>query len=235
MQISAKCSTCENGLSYLDSVGPNSGLGAHQAGENRAAAKCPAAGTGQRYLREERRLGDADFGVRGNQHLLSFTNIGPSLEQCGRQACRYIGRNCLLCKRASTQHALRVLANENADGIFLLANLSLEVRDLSICGVEHLLSLQHIQLCGDAVIHSERSEFDGILLGLHGVAGDLELEIEVQKREIIAGHVADEREHDGALRILSGQELGTRRFGLFAQLAEEVQLEGGVSRERKEI
>jgi len=51
-----------------------------------------------------------------------------------------------------------------------LADLSFEVRDLRIGGVEHLLSLKHIQLRGDAVVHSERSELDGILLGLHGVS-----------------------------------------------------------------
>src|ERR1700730_10824111 len=127
MQVPTKCTTRENGLGYLDTVGPNACLRAHQAGENTAAPKCPAARAGQRYLREERGFGDADFGVRGNQHLLGFANVGTPLEQRGGQSGGHFRRKRLFCERASTRYALRILAYENADGIFFLSNLSLKV------------------------------------------------------------------------------------------------------------
>ena len=50
---------------------------------------------------------------------------------------------------------MRVIAEQNADGVFFLGNLPLEFRNLRICGVEHLLRLKHIQLCGHAVIEAE--------------------------------------------------------------------------------
>jgi hypothetical protein len=53
----------------------------------------------------------------------------------------------------------------------------------------------------------------GILLCLHGVSRDLELEIKLQEREVIARHIAYERKHGRPLPILSGKELGARRFG----------------------
>ena len=51
--------------------------------------------------------------------------------------------------------ALRIIAEENADGIFFLRDLPLQVRDLSICGVENLLSLQNVKLGGHAVLDAE--------------------------------------------------------------------------------
>jgi len=86
----------------------------------------------------------------------------------------------------------------------------------ALAASKHLLSLKPIQLRGDAVVHSERSELDGILLGLHGVARDLELQIKLQEREVVTRHVADKREHDRALRIFRGQNLGARRFSFSA-------------------
>src|SRR5258708_27124467 len=228
MQVSAKCATRENGLSYLSAVGPDARLRAHHTCENTAAAKRAAPRAGQRYLWEERRFGDTDFGVRGDEHVLGLVNIGPSLEPRGRQPRGHFGGKWLPRERASAPDGLRGLANENADGIFLLADLSFEVRDLRIGGVEHLLSLKHIQLRGDAVVHSERRELDGILLGLHGVAGDLELQIKLQEHEVVTRHVADKREHDRALRIFRSQKLGARRFSFSAQLAEKIQLEGSI-------
>src|SRR5882762_9301017 len=235
MQVPPKCTPCENGPTHLDAAGPNSGLGVHQAREKTTAPKCAASRAGERYLREERRFGDTNFGIRGNEHLLGFANIGPSFEQRGGQSRRHVRRKRLLGERVSARHALRVIANENADCIFLLANLPLEIRDLRICGVEHLLSLKHVYFCGDAAVKSERSQFDGIFLCVHRVSRDLEFQIKLQKHEVVARHIADEREHDGTLRILSSQELGARRFSLSSQLAEQVELERHVCRERQEI
>ena len=173
MQIPAKCAPRENRLTYLRAVRPDSNLRTHQAREGAAASECAASRTGQRNLRKELGLGDADFGIRGNEDLLGFANIGPTLEQRRRQAGRHVRRKRLLDQRTPARYALRVVAEEDADGIFLLRNLPLEVRDLRICGIEHLLSLQHIELGGHAVVKSERSQFDGIFLCLDRVSRDL--------------------------------------------------------------
>src|SRR5579864_6734203 len=144
MQVPPKRTPRENGLSYLGAVGPNSNLRAHQARESAAAPKSAASRTGQRDLRKEFSLGDTNFGIRGDEGLLGLPNIRPSLKQRGWQAWRYVGRKRLLGKRVSARHALRVIAEEDADRVFFLANLSFEVRDLRVCSVEHLLGLKHI-------------------------------------------------------------------------------------------
>src|SRR6202789_1865105 len=144
MQVSLQRTPRENGLAHLGAVRPDTELRAHQAGECAAPSEGAAAGAGQRDLWKELSFGDANFGIRGNEHLLRFANIGPSLEQRGSQTWGHLRRKHLPFEGPSTRHALRVIAEEYADGIFLLANLSLEIRDLRISGVEHLLSLKHI-------------------------------------------------------------------------------------------
>src|SRR5580704_15702123 len=85
------------------------------------------------------------------------------------------------------------------------------------------------------MIKSERGQFDGIFLCLCRVSRDLEFQIKLQQVEVITRYIADERQRDRTLCILSNQELGSRRFGLSAQLAEQVELKRGVPRERQEI
>ena len=128
-----------------------------------------------------------------------MANVGPAFEQRRRHARRHFGRKRLLGQRSPRAHALGIIAEENADGIFLLADLSLEVRNLRVGGIQHLLGLQHVQLGGHAVVEPQLRQLDGIFLGLHGVARDLEFEIELQEREVVARHVADEREYDRML------------------------------------
>jgi hypothetical protein len=93
-------------------------------------------------------LGDANFGVRGDEVLLGPTNIRAPLEQRRRHARRHVGRKRLRGERASARHTLREIAKKNADCIFLLANLPLEVRNLRIRCVEHLMGLRHLEPCG---------------------------------------------------------------------------------------
>ena len=131
--------------------------------------------------------------------------------------------------------ACGIIAKENADGIFFLRDLSLQVRDLSIGRIENLLSLQNIQLGGNAVLDAKIGELDGIFLRLDGLARDLELQIELQKREIVARHVADQRQYDRLPRILGGQQFGARRFRCASQLAEEVQLERCVGGQSQKV
>src|SRR6266481_3655040 len=144
VQISPKGSPREDGLTYLSAVGPDSNLGTHQAREGAAAPKSATPRTGQRDLWKKLSLGNTNLGIRGDEDLFSLANIRPSLEQRGWQARRYFRGKRLLLQRASAQHACWVIAEENVDRVFLLANLPLEVRDLRVCSVEHLLGLKYI-------------------------------------------------------------------------------------------
>src|SRR3984885_10547256 len=79
IQVSPQCTPCENGLAHLGAVRPDSELRAHQAGECAAPSEGAATGAGQRDLWKELSLSDANFGIRSNQRLLGFANIGASL------------------------------------------------------------------------------------------------------------------------------------------------------------
>jgi hypothetical protein len=144
VQISSKGASREDGLTYLSAVGPNSCVGTHQARESAATSKSAAPGARQRDLWKKLSLGNTNLSIRGDEDLLSLTNIGPTLEQRGRQAWGHFGRKRLLLQRPPARHACWVIAEENIDCIFLLANLSLEIRDRRVCAVENLLGLKHI-------------------------------------------------------------------------------------------
>src|SRR5208282_4292780 len=120
MEIPAKGAARENGLTYLDAIRPDRSVGAHHAGEQVATSECATTTAGQGDLRKELGPGDTNHGVRGDQVLLSLANVGPAFEQRGRHPRRHFRRQRLLRQRASARHALRVIAKENTDRIFLL-------------------------------------------------------------------------------------------------------------------
>src|SRR6266567_1262868 len=192
-QISAKRSPRKNGLAHLGAVGPDSNLRTHQAGESTATSKRPPTRSGQRYLRKELRLGDSDLGVRGNQDLFSLANIRPSLDQRRWHTRRHFGRKRLLHQRASAGYGLRIVAKQNADGIFLLRDAPLQVRDLRVRRIENLLRLQNVKPCSHTMLDAKIRELHRVLLRLDGLARDLELKIKLQESEISARHVAHER------------------------------------------
>ena len=186
-------------------------------------------------MRKELSFGDSDVGVRGNQDLFRLANIGPALDDRRWKARRNFRRKCLLDQRNPARDVLRIIAEQDADGVFFLGNLSLQVGDLRIRGIEHLLSLEHIQLRGDAVIEPQVGKFDRIGLGLDRLSRDRELQVELQQREIVARHIADEGQYDDLARIFGGQELGACCFVGAAQLSEEIQLESRVGSERQKV
>ena len=181
------------------------------------------------------RLRDTDFGVCSDQNLLGLTDIGPALQQRRWQSRRHFGREGLFHQRASARNALRVVAQKNADGILFLRDLSLQVGDLRVCGIEDLLGLEYVEFRCHAVLDAEFRELNGIFLGLYGLVGDLELQIELQEREIVAGDVAHQRQDHGLPCILGGQELSAGRFRGTAQLAEKVQLERRIGRQSQKV
>jgi hypothetical protein len=64
---------------------------------------------------------------------------------------------------------------------------------------------------------------------------DLELQIELQKSEVVACHIANESEYDDLACVFRGQEFGAGRFRCAAQLSEEIELECRVGSERQKV
>ncbi len=114
------------------------------------------------------------------------------------------------------------MAEQNTDRVFLLTDLPLQVWHRRVGGIQHLLGLQHIQLGGNTMVKPQPRQLDGIFLGLHRVAGDLQFEIELQQGEVVAGHIADQGEDDGIPRILGSQQLGAGSLGRAPQASEEI-------------
>ena len=100
---------------------------------------------------------------------------------------------------------MRVVTYQNADGVFLLGNGALKVGYLRICGVENLLGLKHIELCGNAPIKSELRQFDGIGLRVDRLSCDLELKVQLQESEVVTRQVADEGQNYYLPRIFCCQ------------------------------
>src|SRR5258708_16691540 len=133
------------------------------------------------------------------------------------------------------RNRLRIIAQQNADGVFVRVDLPLQVRDLRIRGIEDWLRLQNVELGGNPVVQAKIGQLHRSFLRRHSVACDLQLQVKLQQREIITGNVADQRQNDRLPRILGCKQLRAGRFRRATQLAEEVQLEGGVGRQSQKI
>jgi hypothetical protein len=83
------------------------------------------------------------------------------------------------------------------------------------------------------VLEAKLRQLHGIFLSLDRVAGDLELQVERQKREIVAGDVTHQREDLGLPGLFGGQKLGARRFSGASQLAKKIELKAHIARIRR--
>ena len=122
-----------------------------------------------------------------------------------------------------------------AASVILLRDSPLQVRDLSVRRIENLLSLQNVKLCGHAMIDANLGELHRVFLRRDGLARDLELRVKLQEREIVTGHVAQERQYDRLPRILCCKELGASRLICATQPTEEVQLKRCVGRKEQKV
>src|SRR5580692_2386805 len=141
VQIPAQGPSRENRLGDLGTVRPDAVLRTHEARESATPTERTAARPSQRNLRKECRLRDPDFGVSGYQVLFRFANIRPPLDDGGRQARRYFRRKRLRHQGKPSRHTLRVIAEQNTDGVFLLGDLPFQIRNGRIGSVENLLRL----------------------------------------------------------------------------------------------
>src|SRR5215813_6759308 len=78
LKISPKSTAGKNGLAQVCSIRPYRGLGTDQRGERAAASEGASARASQGNLGKELRLGDSNFGVRGDKNLLGFANVWAS-------------------------------------------------------------------------------------------------------------------------------------------------------------
>jgi hypothetical protein len=138
-----------------------------------------------------------DFGVCGYQVLLGFANVRPPPDDGGGKARRYFRVKCLCHQRETARYSLRVVAQQDADGIFFLRDLPFQIRYGSVRGVEYLLRLEHIEFGGDSVAQAQIGELDRIYLCLHRVLRDLELQGELQEREVVRSHITYQGQDNG--------------------------------------
>ncbi len=107
------------------------------------------------------------------------------------------------------RHTLRIIAKQDADGVFLLSDLPFQIRNGGIRRIEYLLCLEHIEFCGHTVAQPQIGELDRIYLCLHRIARDLELQVELQQREVVGGHITHQGQYDGLPRGFRSQQLGS--------------------------
>ena len=82
----------------------------------------------------------------------------------------------MLDQREPAWRTLRIIAEEDADGVFLLSDSPFQIWNLGIRGIEDLLSLEHIEFCSHAVIKPKVGEPDRIGLCNDRVTRDLEFQ-----------------------------------------------------------
>ena len=128
---------------------PESGRAGEKIRERRTLV---AGSSGKRDLRKVRCPGHADLRVGGNQVCFCLANVGPPLQQRRRKSGRNLGRMRLLGQLQPARNVARIIAQKNADGIFLLRNLALKVGDFGRGGVDQLLRLPHVEQRVDAVL-----------------------------------------------------------------------------------
>ncbi len=102
---------------------------------------------------------------------------------------------------------MRIVAEKNADGVFFLSDLALQIGDRSIGRIEDLLGLKNVELGRDAMVDAKIGELNRVFLSFDGFVGDLELKVKLEKREIVAGQVTDQGQYDSLPGVFSGQEL----------------------------
>lgn len=225
-KVPAEPSGLKNGLRQLCSGAPSAQIEIDEARHGGSTGGAPVAG--ESNLRKECSFGHADLGIRSNEVLLGLKDVGTPLKQRGCKTRRDFGKEWLVDQRASAYHRVGIIAQKNTDGILFESELPFQLWNLRVGSIEHLPGLQDVECGSNAMIEPVLHKPHGIFLSLDGVAGDLQLQVEVKQREVIAGHITHKREDGGLAGVLAGQHLSTRRLGLAAQLTKKVELECGV-------
>ena len=116
-----------------------------------------------------------------------------------------------------------------------LADLPLQIGDLRVRCIEYLPGLEHVKRRGHTVLETRFGQLDRIFLGADCFLCDLKLQVEVAQQEVIACHVAHQREDYSLLCVLCAQQLSPCRFGCAPIAPEQVHLKDYVRGERKDV
>ncbi len=90
--------------------------------------------------------------------------------------------------------------------------------------VIELLGLAHVHERGDAPLLPGLGEPHIVGAGGQGLPRDLQLQIQFPQFEVGAGHVADEGQDDGRLKVFRRQQLGPCRLGGSPETPPDIQL-----------
>ena len=116
--------------------------------------------------------------------------------------------------RRSAGDGSGVFAEQDPDGVLLLLDLLLKLRDLRGGRVEKLLGLADVgEGCGTAGLECF-GQVDGVLADFEGLLCDVELLVEGADLDISGGDTLNEGHPDGALSPGGSKKLGTGGFRL---------------------
>ena len=109
--------------------------------------------------------------VGGDELRLRLLDVRPALQQLRREAGGQILRRGRERVGIGVGNRTRILSEQEAERIFLLLNLLLQLRQFRGCGVEQLLGLAHIRERNGAATLQRLRQVDRILPGLQCLLG----------------------------------------------------------------
>ena len=119
---------------------------------------------------------------------------------------------------------LGVVPQQDAELVFLLADLALQVRDPGAGGVHQGVGLGHVLPGHHAPVVAQLDQALGGLEGFQGSLGDFQLAVQGAQLEVGPGHVGHHRGPHRPLGPLGGQGLGLGGFGQVPEAPEQVDL-----------
>jgi hypothetical protein len=158
--------------------------------------------------------------------LLSPTNVRAPLEKVGRLPRRHPRQNQFI-NRQPARNRPRVASQQDTQGIFGLADRTLEVRDAREGILVLGLRLAEIHLEDNAFLKTQLEQIQGIFAAFGFMTCDLQLFVQGTELHIGNCHGADQRQYRAAPTLLGSEQLGPSRLGGTSEFAPEVQLPAG--------
>ncbi len=155
---------------------------------------------------------------------LGELHVGPAVQYRGRQELRELERAEHVRKRPAAGDPARVPADQDAELVLRLHDLPLELCHARRRARHLGLELSDVQLRDHALAEPPPREPERFPVRVERTARDLELEVDLAKLEIRARDAAHQREHDRALVLLLGQEVGPGGFSRAPDPAPDVEL-----------
>ena len=121
----------------------------------------------------------------------------------------------------------RIISQKYADGILLLRDLPLKVRNLRGGGVHQLLGLPDVQQRADSVLLQSLRELQRFVARVESAFRDLQLEIELAQLEIGGCQIRNKSRSYFFLSPLIGEQSCPRSLGGAAILSPKIEVIGG--------